>query len=199
MSTLRITPTSVNPFRATVSTDGLASPIELSFAPRSGSTTSIISTLPTALRALGTATNVTIKLADFVVGKTIERVSVAGAKSAPHSKRPVTPDPIQYGVDPDGRFSIWQTAPDGTHLTRFSSDDSDLAYACAVAVSFASWLQAATDVAVGYGKKYDDEIARVRASLKALNADDATIEKLLDGIAKPDYPDFKLTKRPARK
>ena len=190
---IKITPTNLSPFTATAEAEGLSTPITLAFSLRSGSTTSVISTLPKALRALGSATNVTIPLDKFVVGAVIERESVQGATHV-GAISGGTYRALEAKVGDDGKLTLFNMAKDGTQVDRLVSDDPDLAYAYAVADAFGKWVKDAGAYALGAEKAYSDNAETARKALKAMGNSDEVIEEMLRKN-KPEAPKFELPKR----
>lgn len=190
---ITITPTNLSPFTATAETQGLSAPITLAFSLRSGSTTSIISTLPKALRELGSATNLSIPLKEFIVGTPIVRESVQGATHVGSISGGVYKE-LEAKVAEDGKLTLFNMAKDGTQVTRLTSDDPDLAYAYAVADAFGKWVKDAGAYALGAEKAYSDNAETARKALKAMGNSDEAIEEMLRKN-KPEAPKFELPKR----
>ena len=168
---------------------------DITFNVRSGSEgKALIAYLPKEIKALGTAGNLTIKTADFIVGKTLDRDSVPGTARIPGaSKRSktVTPDPLFDGIDEAGAYTVYSVAPDGTKAVRFTSTDPDLIASYKVATAFSAWRVKMVNDSLSALKVYSDHVATATREMGALGIDEATITALLAKQA-PKLPDLDL-------
>ena len=176
---LTITPTSINPYSADI--NGHA----VSFNLRSGSTTSLIGYLPKALRDNGSASNVTIPLATFVVGTTIERESNAG-KSGPRGPRSSSSPTVVLDFNADGKVDVLAVHGDARKVLH-TVDDAKVAHALRIAKAFADYKADLAHYVVDKLPKY----ARAVCALRDAGVPDAVIEATLP---QPEEPTFVMPK-----
>ena len=177
-----------NVFNASITAEGLTSPVSVNFNPRSGSTTSHIANLPKSLVALGSATNVTIPTADLVVGATITRESVKG-KSVMGSRSASGHGFIpRYGVNEEGLFELFEVAPNGDKRITLTVKNEAVAEAFLSAQAFIEYVHALEAHAKAL-KDYEDaksSIANkqltVKNALKGLKTEDE-IEAIVSSMA----------------
>ena len=176
---LTITPTSINPYSADI--NGHA----VSFNLRSGSTTSLIGYLPKALRDNGSASNVTIPLATFVVGNTIERESNAGS-AGPRGPRAAANPTVILDFNADGKVDVLAVHGDARKVLH-TVDDTKVAHALRIAKAFADYKADLAHYVVDKLPKY----ARAVCALRDAGVPDAVIEATLP---QPDEPTFVMPK-----
>jgi len=170
---LTITPTSINPYSADV--NGHA----VSFNLRSGSTTSLIGYLPKALRDNGSASNVTIPLATFVLGTAIERESNAGA-SGPRGPRSTSTPTVILELNADGKVDVLAVHGDARKVLH-TVDDADVARALRIAKAFADYKADLAHYVVDKLPKY----ARAVCALRDAGVPDSVIEATLPRPKEP--------------
>lgn len=176
---LIITPTSINPYAADI--NGHA----VSFNLRSGSTTSLIGYLPKALRDNGSASNVTIPLATFVVGTAIERESNAGA-AGPRSPRSAASPTVVLDVNADGKVDVLAVHADARKVLH-TVDDAKVAHALRIAKAFADYKADLAHYVVDKLPKY----TRAVCALRDAGVPDSVIEATLP---LPEEPTFVMPK-----
>lgn len=129
-------------YKASVSAEGLASPVLVNFNPRSGSSTSHIANLPKSLVELGSATNITVPTAELIVGSTITRESVKG-KSVMGSRSASGHGFIpRYGVNEEGAFELFEVAPNGDKRITLTVKNEAVAKAFLSAQAFIEYVHA---------------------------------------------------------
>lgn len=191
-----------NVFKASISADGLATPVSVNFNPRSGSATSHIANLPKSLVDLGSATNITIPTVDLVVGSTITRDSVKG-KSV-QGVRSISGSGFipRYGINDAGVFELFEVAPNGDRRVNLTVGDPAVAEAFKNAQKFLEYMDRLSAHAVAM-KEYEAEkssIANkqltVKNALKGLKTDeeiDAIVSSMAFTKDAPAMPKFNET------
>lgn len=189
---LKITVVSQSPSAtADILADGSSTAIRCSFAPRSGTNgESLITTLPKALRDLGTASNLTLPADQFTVGTVFTRSSLPHTNSHQPKAGVVVADQIRSGVR-DGSFYISSVKADGTSIDRYVSTDADLMYAIAVADALESYKKTTADFVTGEGLKFAQNEANLKALMLTAGSTEKEIEDYLSAKRKP-APKFVL-------
>lgn len=187
---LKITPIDITKKVASVEYDGCTAPITLTFSARSKSDgKSIIATLPKALRDLGSATNLTLKAADFVLGATILRESVRGTAVRTHATK-ATNNPLMTGVGDDGSLEVYEVMPYGTKAIILSTSEEGVVKAFMAAKKINAYIATLTEFAVSKAKVFAKNAPAARASLVGMGYSDSDIDAFLAKRA-PQMPKFK--------